>query len=230
MAQQGDREQLRQQLRGGMQAANSIAQVRPAETDFVCADGQRARFAVDRATRSAVWEKGAEKRTLFRLANPRGAQGAAGLRYAEGGLTITDLGGEIAVQQRPNPAYRCWRVPSQPTPGVLTGTVTYRQRMALPAGSKLTVTLSDVSLMDAPRRDIASVKLTPAVQVPIHWVVRYDAARVTPRSNTYALSARIEAPDGRLLFITDTRNSVLADTPAQPPVELVVVPVGRSAP
>ena len=89
---------------------------------------------------------------------------------------------------------------------MLTGTVTYRERIALPPDSRVIVTISDVSLMDAPSVTIAQNQISTAgQQVPISFAVSYDRARIQP-GRTYAVSARILDRRGQLIWITDTRN------------------------
>lgn len=115
--------------------------------------------------------------------------------------------------------------PTQPpglAAGKLSGTVTYRQRIALPPDAVIDVSLVDVAKMDAPSRTIGSVRV-PAQgrQVPIPFELRYDADRSSAPSE-YAVQARIEDGQGRLLFITDTRNPL----PASGRIELVTVPAG----
>jgi putative lipoprotein len=106
--------------------------------------------------------------------------------------------------------------------GKLSGTVTYRQRIALPPGAVVEVSLVDVAKMDAPSRTIGSVRVpTQGRQVPIPFELRYDADRSADPSE-YAVQARIEDGRGRLLFITDTRNPL----PADGRIELVTVPAG----
>lgn len=89
---------------------------------------------------------------------------------------------------------------------MLTGTVTYRERIALPPDSRVIVTISDVSLMDAPSVTIAQNQISTAgQQVPISFAVSYDRARIQP-GRAYAVSARILDRRGQLIWITDTRN------------------------
>jgi putative lipoprotein len=115
--------------------------------------------------------------------------------------------------------------PAQPSglaAGELRGAVTYRQRSALPPGAVLEVSIVDVAKMDAPSRTIGSIRVpTQGRQVPIPFELRYDADRPSGPSE-YAVQARIEDSDGRLLFITDTRNPL----PADGRIDLVVVPAG----
>lgn len=89
---------------------------------------------------------------------------------------------------------------------MLTGTVNYRERIALPPDSRVIVTISDVSLMDAPSVTIAQNQISTAgQQVPISFAVSYDRARIQP-GRSYAVSARILDKRGQLVWITDTRN------------------------
>lgn len=89
---------------------------------------------------------------------------------------------------------------------VLRGTVSYRERMALPPGATVEVKLVDVSLADAPSRTIAATRTRAPAGSPIPFVLRYDSADIAP-GRTYALQARI-ADGGRLLFINTMRHTV----------------------
>ncbi len=90
----------------------------------------------------------------------------------------------------------------------VTGSVTYRERIALPPTAQIEVTLADVSLADAPSRTLASQRFgAEGRQVPFAFALTVDRADLDPR-HSYAVSARITDADGKLMFITDTRNSV----------------------
>jgi putative lipoprotein len=106
----------------------------------------------------------------------------------------------------------------------LNGAVSYRQRIALPPDARLQVTISDVSLMDAPATVIAQAQIeTAGRQVPIPFALDYDRARIVA-GRTYAVSARITDAAGGLIWITDTRF----DLPAPgTPANLTLVPVSR---
>jgi putative lipoprotein len=94
------------------------------------------------------------------------------------------------------------------TTGKVTGSVTYRERIALPPSAIITVKLVDVSLADAPAVLIAEqVIVTAGRQVPFEFALDYDPSRILP-SHTYAVQVRIENGD-RLLFISDTMNPVI---------------------
>jgi putative lipoprotein len=108
-------------------------------------------------------------------------------------------------------------------------TAVYRERMALPEGAVLEVELLDISRADAPAVRLASLRLQPQGQVPIHFTLHYDPALIDERYS-YAVSARI-LHDGRLLFVSDTIHPVLTrgagDTVE---VGLVRVAAGRPEP
>ncbi len=107
---------------------------------------------------------------------------------------------------------------------VVSGTVTYRQRSALPTSAMLSVTIIDVSRADAPSTIIAEQRTpTAGKQVPFSFDLAYDKAKIQER-NRYAVRAEIRDGD-RLLFTTDTSYPVI--TQGNPRnVEITLVPVG----
>lgn len=88
----------------------------------------------------------------------------------------------------------------------LSGTVAYRERIALPPGAIVEVQLLDVSLADAPAVVLGEVSITPVGQVPIPFTLTYDPAAIQP-GHRYALQARISL-DEKLLFTTDSHWAV----------------------
>jgi uncharacterized lipoprotein YbaY/heat shock protein HslJ len=105
----------------------------------------------------------------------------------------------------------------------LTGTVTYRQRIALPPGSVVEVQLQDVSKADAAAVVIASQTITTTGEnVPIPFTLTYDPAQIDPRS-TYALSVRITIA-GQLRWINTERYAVLTGGAPTTGVEVIVQP------
>lgn len=91
---------------------------------------------------------------------------------------------------------------------VITGTVTYRNRIALPTTAVIEVTLQDISLADAPAKVISTQKIEAGgKQPPFAYELAYDPAQIDPK-NTYSVSARITAGN-QLLFISDTTYPVL---------------------
>lgn len=113
--------------------------------------------------------------------------------------------------------------PSELT-GILTGTVTYLQRVALPPGSVIDVQLQDVSRADAPAQILASQTITTAGEnVPIPFTLSYDPAQVDERF-TYALSVSITT-DGQLRWINTQQYAVLTRGAPLSEVEVVLQPV-----
>ena len=106
----------------------------------------------------------------------------------------------------------------------VTGTLTYKERIALPDNARITVTLADVSKMDVAAEVISSQAfLADGQQVPFGYQLNFSRQEIVP-NHTYAVSARIEV-DGKLLFITDTANHVLTDQAQSTHKDLVLVKV-----
>lgn len=90
----------------------------------------------------------------------------------------------------------------------VSGSIAYRERIALPPDAQIEVRVDDVSLADAPSKTIARQAFAAdGQQVPIAFLIRFDRAAIEPR-HSYAVAARITGADGRLMFITDTRHSL----------------------
>jgi uncharacterized lipoprotein YbaY len=112
--------------------------------------------------------------------------------------------------------------------GVLTGTVTYLQRIALPPDAAIDVQLQDVSLQDAPATVIAAERyIAEGRQVPIPFELTYDPAGIDPK-HTYAVAARITV-DGKLRWINTQRYPVLTRGAPVTDVDIVVESVGGNA-
>lgn len=108
----------------------------------------------------------------------------------------------------------------------ITGSVAYRERIALPDNAVVTVYLQDVSLADAPATVIAKQNfITNGMQVPLEFNLAYDSSKIKA-SHSYSVSARIEV-DGKLRFITDTHYGVITDTNATKQVQMMLVGVQR---
>ncbi|MEL7292085.1 MAG: YbaY family lipoprotein [Pseudomonadota bacterium] len=108
----------------------------------------------------------------------------------------------------------------------ITGTIAYRERIALPDDAVITVTLQDISLADAPAKVIAKHRFeSNGAQVPFEFDLAYDMQKIDAR-HRYSLSARIEV-DGQLRFITDTVYPVITDDAHTESVALRLVGVGH---
>jgi putative lipoprotein len=91
----------------------------------------------------------------------------------------------------------------------VSGTVFYRERMALPPGAALTVQLADVSKADAPADVIATETKILTTQVPVPFSLSYDPQAIQ-QQHTYVVQARIEV-EGTLRFISTTSNPVITN-------------------
>ncbi len=98
-------------------------------------------------------------------------------------------------------------LPAVAAPRTLSGTVTYRERIALPPGAVVEVSLLDVSLADAPSRTIARTRIVARRQVPIPYRLRFNDAMIRP-GHRYALRAEIRVR-GQLWFTTMEHHAAL---------------------
>ena len=111
---------------------------------------------------------------------------------------------------------------------MLTGTVTYLQRIALPPDAVIDVQLQDVSLQDAPATVIAAERyIAGGRQVPFPYELSYDPAEIDPK-HTYAVAARITV-DGKLRWINTQQYGVLTRGAPVTGVDILVESVGGSA-
>ena len=110
----------------------------------------------------------------------------------------------------------------------LTGTVIYRERIALPADATIEVRLEDVSRADAPAEVVATQTIAPGGrQVPIPFEIAYAPQRIEP-NRRYGLRAAIRSASGELMFTTTTHHAVLEPGAAISGIELLVQRVGSS--
>jgi putative lipoprotein len=110
--------------------------------------------------------------------------------------------------------------------GAVTGTVTYRERIALPDDAVVKVQIQDVSKMDVAAQVLSEqVMRTEGKQVPIDYSVPYEPEAIDERLS-YSMSARIEDGEGKLLFISDTAIPVITRDNPTKDVEIVVVSAG----
>lgn len=188
--------------------------------EFVCGDGQLVVFERDDAAGLIRGVRAGETFTLFRQLgyNPP--------RYVNGSDSV-DLREETAELRRGKRARQsCQRVPAQPTPGVVWGTLTKLDRMALPEGTRAKVLVVDGARMDAPAVELGSALITTSGnQVPLHYLVKFDAARTAGPARPM-LQARIETAKGELMYVTDTVNALPNETAPPSPIELKLVRTG----
>lgn len=120
-------------------------------------------------------------------------------------MALTLSACSVAPQQRGPEA----DVPGQTVSAAVTGTVSYRERIALPPTAVVKLQLLDVSFADVAATVLDSLTLRPSEgkQVPYEFLLRYDPAQINAR-NTYAVQARILV-DGKLLFTTTQAYPVI---------------------
>ena len=114
-----------------------------------------------------------------------------------------------ACHREPGPSNATLEVTSGRDPNSsVSGTVAYRERLALTPDATLVVELRDVSYADGPAALIARQTISGPGQVPIKFKVDYNREDIDSR-NSYAISAKIIESDGRLAFINDTAYEVI---------------------
>jgi putative lipoprotein len=100
------------------------------------------------------------------------------------------------------------RAEGEAAEGTITGTLTYLQRIALPADAIVTISLLDVSFADRRTKLVTEQKFpTAGKQVPIPFSLSYKTAEIDP-ARMYILRATISS-GGRLLFASNMSNRVL---------------------
>jgi uncharacterized lipoprotein YbaY len=91
----------------------------------------------------------------------------------------------------------------------ISGTVSYRQRMALPTNAVIQVKLLDITSPQAPII-IAEQSLNLGQrQVPVPFSLQYDPEKINPK-HTYSLSATITV-NNQIWFATETPNPVVTE-------------------
>src|SRR5688572_3649471 len=95
-----------------------------------------------------------------------------------------------------------------PSEATLTGTATYRERIALPPGAVFEATLEDVSRADAPAEVLGRTRMESPGNPPFKFSIAYYAARIDP-AHRYTVRAKVTHED-RLMFTTDTPYPVLS--------------------
>jgi putative lipoprotein len=93
----------------------------------------------------------------------------------------------------------------------VSGTVWYRERMALPPGAVVVIRVLDTSRADAPSITLAETRFEPETQVPVPFALTVPRSAFTARGS-YAVAARIEV-DGSLAWVSDSHHAVTPDGP-----------------
>ncbi len=93
---------------------------------------------------------------------------------------------------------------SAPASSTVSGTITYRQRMALPPNAVLEVRLLDSA---SPEQPLNRIIQNPTTQVPIPFALTYASAQINP-DHTYEISAEIRQ-DAQVIFSTSSHYPVI---------------------
>ena len=92
----------------------------------------------------------------------------------------------------------------------ISGTVTYRQRIALPTNAVIKVKLLDITHPETQPVVIAEQSYNLGLrQVPVPFSLPYDPEKINPK-RAYSLSAKITV-DNQVWFATETPNPVLTE-------------------
>lgn len=89
----------------------------------------------------------------------------------------------------------------------VSGTATYRERIAPPPGARLVAVLLDVSRADASAIELGRTEIADAGAPPYEFEIGYDPAAIDP-AHRYAVRSTLWAGD-RMMFTTDTHVPVL---------------------
>lgn len=104
---------------------------------------------------------------------------------------------------------------------VVSGTVTYLQRIALVEGATVIVRVSDVSIADIAAPVVAEVVITPMTQVPIPYAIAVPVT-LLDAGRQYSLSVRIVHGDD-LLFVS-TESLPVDSGVAEQTIDVVLSP------
>lgn len=118
---------------------------------------------------------------------------------------------------------------SAPELATLSGTVSYRERIALLPGTQLVVTLEDTSRADAPAAVLAEFHESVSTQVPLPFTLAYSPADVQS-GHRYSVRAKLVDAEGRLLFTSDTHIPVLAANDPRNNIHIPLVAAQHATP
>jgi len=170
---------------------------------FICADGRAFEVTFRRPTQVAEVTDGSRKEVLYKTVTEKG------YRYIAGENEFRGDDDKASYRVFPHPRVDCIAKPAVSVPGTVTGTITYRERIALPEGAVASVELRDISRADTAAPVVATTTITPfRNQVPLNWLMQFDPAKVEA-SDRYAVSAKISDKSGKLLWVSDTVTPAL---------------------
>jgi len=140
-------------------------------------------------------------------------------------LGLTLLIAAACTDSSQTPANTEQQKPDNTLMRVISGTVWYRERKALPPGAQVIVVLEDQSRMDVPATRITDYTHTVDGPPPYTFRLVYDPSAIDDRMR-YGLRARIEH-EGKLLF-TSTENIDPFAVAAGEEIKIMVSMVGAA--
>ena len=145
---------------------------------------------------------------MSRNSRPSSRRARAAFVMAVAASTVASLaaGGATASAQSPRPADAG---PPSVAIGVVSGSATYRERIALSPGAVFEAVLEDVARADAPAVVLGRTRIDAPGQVPIRFAIAYDPARLQQRGS-YLVRATLREGD-RLAFTTDRIHRPFVD-------------------
>lgn len=114
-----------------------------------------------------------------------------------------------------------------PTPSSVTGTVSHRERLIVPADSVVVVRLEDVTTGTGAPYVVSEQRIVPTSGAPVRFSLPYSPGDINPHG-TYVVNAWIEQ-GGRVLFRNANLYQVLTKT-APSHVNVLVEQVVATAP
>ena len=110
----------------------------------------------------------------------------------------------------------------------VSGSILYRERIALGPDAVVEIKLVNVSLANAPSKTIAEITIADVGQVPILFEIEYDPEAIDERF-TYAVQAKIYER-GELRFVTASHYPVLTRDSASHDLDIVLQMVTSDKP
>jgi|GEM_PF-1984731 len=142
----------------------------------------------------------------------------------QGGSPDTATPSDAGTEVTPGPSNPTTPPPSDQAPGALTqvtGSVTYRERIALTQDAVLVIEVVELTPEGTPGNVISQQTLTGPGQVPIAFSVAGNPQRIRPEA-TYVVNARIM--DNGRVFSTATPVPVLTQGNRSSDVQVLVRP------
>ncbi len=124
--------------------------------------------------------------------------------------------------------FACSSASAQAASTQVTGTVAYRERMALPSDAVINIQLLDTSVADVAAQTVAEALINAeGRQVPVPFTLSYDPAQIDP-AHRYSVRATIRSGDGMLMFSSTQAYPALTHG-APSKVNLILHTVGHGA-